>query len=339
MRIADIAEKAGVSLSTVSRVMNDVPSVHQTLREKVINAIEELKTRPSGRRSVPGTQAENRKTGHILLLICGHNHGQIYQLPVFPQILSGIETGLDRSGFRLMFGTAGQDPSAPFNLHDHPCDGVIVLGAIKTLGENVLRQIQAMPTVIINRPTYQVPGTFDRALYNNDTVSELAARYLLNRGHRRVAYVTDSPGHVSYARRKTIFDAAIRSAGASVTHLELWPQDMASRSTVVQKIKPLRPADGEKTGWFVSNDRLLLDLYPSMTELGMKPQVDVDLVSCNRDLPALKLLDPAPATIDIHPETVGRHAARQLIWRMANPHDQHPVTLMIEPELIQANMA
>ena len=335
MRIVDIAEKAGVSLSTVSRVMNDVPSVHPTLREKVLNAIEELKSgSPPGRRELPPS-AEPGTVGQILLLICGHNHGQIYQLPIFPQILSGIETGLAGTGFRLMFGTAGQDPSAPFDLHDHPCDGVIVLGAIKALGENVLRQIQAMPTVVINRPTYQRPGTFDRVLYNNDAVGELAARYLLDRGHRRVAYVTDSPGHFIYARRKTIFDAADRAAGASVTHVEIWPQDMASRSKVVQKIKPLRPADGEKTGWFVSNDRLLLDLYPSMTELGMKPQVDVDLVSCNRDLPALKLLDPAPATIDIHPETVGRHAARQLIWRMANPHDQHPTTLTIEPELVQ----
>src|SRR5258708_3300439 len=103
MSIVEVASLAGVSKSTVSRVINQLPGVAPAATEAVRKAMEELGYRPNVRR--PGRKPKERqgiRTGNVALLTMGESPAQLYRMPVFPAMLHGIERALAENGLNLM---------------------------------------------------------------------------------------------------------------------------------------------------------------------------------------------------------------------------------------------
>ncbi len=340
MSLAKIAERANVSLSTVYRVINDVPSVDKDLRAKVEQAMEELAYRPVLRRRRRRRRRSHPKggksVGPILMAIAGHNPREIYRLPVFPAILAGVESALNETGRNLIFAGVSGDHETPFRIGDYRCDGIVLMGWTGSLAPGTLDEIARVPTVAVMQPAGRLPGSFDRSLYNNPAIGPLAARYLLDRGHRNAAFLLGDPDHPAFLERQAGFGNAMRAAGARVTDLTISSHAQRSKDEIKSLLESLRQQQPDVSSLFVSNDLMLPALYQSMLELGMAPQKDLDIVSCDNNTSILELIDPPPATLDIRAELIGRHAIRQLLWRIANPDDGCPVTLTVEPELIPA---
>ena len=338
MSIVEVAERAGVSKSTVSRVINRVPGVAEDLCAKVKRAMEELDYHPSPRR--PGPKPASRrgiKSGNVLLLTSGYEAGQVYRMPIFPDILLGAESALADAGMNLVVAELRDDGSRPAALASDQSDGALLIARSGSLSPSLQRMLAAIPTIVLLRTFEQMPGPFDRVIYNNRAVGPMAAEHLLSRGHRHTGFFNANPNHPAFDQRQRMFTEVVTAAGGRVIDLAT---DLAMPTPHLQmntQVKQMLQASPRITGLCVSHDHALPQLYNALRSQGVAPQKDIEIISCDNNAAALDMVDPIPSTIDIRPELMGRLAVRQLQWRLAHPNEGGPMTISVEPCLVAAD--
>ena len=338
MSIVEVAERAGVSKSTVSRVINRVPGVAEELCAKVKQAMEELDYRPSPRR--PGPKPASRrgiKTGNVLLLTAGYGSGEVYRMPVFPEIFHGAESALTDAGMNLVVAGLREDGSRPAALAGDRSDGTLLLARNGSLTPALEQMLGAIPTVVLLRTFEQMPGPFDRVLYNNRALGPMAAEHLLSRGHRHTAFFNANPNHPAFAERHRMFIDSVTRAGGTVMDLGTDAASPTLHLKMNEQVKQLTRASPRITGLCVSHDHALPQLYNALRSQGVAPQKEIEIISCDNNAQALSVIEPRPSTIDIQPELIGRLAVRQLQWRLANPNEGGPMTVSVEPCLVAAD--
>jgi LacI family transcriptional regulator len=343
MSIVKVAEVAGVSKSTVSRVINDAPGVTDEVRKAVRDAMEQIGYQPSARR--PGRKPMSRKgfrTGNVLLLVLGYEANEVYRMPVFPSLLHGIETSLREVGMNLVLGGYQDSGPIPAALNSSQVDGVLIFGRSETINHKLQSSLAELPAVGMMRGFDDSVRIRDRVLYNNRAVGAMAAQYLLNREHRRAAFICLDDRHHAFQIRRDHFTSAMKESGGSVVDLthrsrgaDISPADY---NDIMRPLvaKAVQGAGDRVEAFFVATDTYLPPFYQVLAELGVKPEKELDIISCDNEERFISAVHPRPATIDIHPELIGRHAVRQLIWRLGNMQEPGRLTLMVEPELVEA---
>jgi LacI family transcriptional regulator len=211
--INDVAEHAGVSIKTVSRVVNNEPNVREVTRDKVNEVIAKLKYRPN-------LSARN------LASLQSHLIGLIYDDPSLYEIAG--------SGYvvRMQQGSLRACRSANYELLIHPCDyrSKSVGSELKTLIEHVrpagiilAAPLSNMPKIVrvieaAGTPFVQLsPGTSNDKHYaiatNDREVSAQMTRYLATLGHKRIAFITGHPDHKAVRNRFLGYKDGLRESG------------------------------------------------------------------------------------------------------------------------------
>src|SRR5579859_2437716 len=187
--LEDIARQAGVSPSTVSRVLNGSKRVADDKRALILAAIEQHQYRPNP--VARGLVRGRSMTIGVLM--------QDISSPFFASMVSGFEQGLDRDAYQPMFASTHWRAENQENelrslqlLLERRVDGVIVLAS--SIPDDDLRTIAAnIPMIIAAR---RVQGLEDRCLYvDNQGGAYRATRYLLGLGHTRIAHIAGTAGH------------------------------------------------------------------------------------------------------------------------------------------------
>ena len=181
--IYEVSKLAGVSLATVSRVMNDSGKVSPVTRKKVEDAMKELGYRPNSNAQSLASNRSN-SVGVIVPVLYG---------PFYGEMLSGVETELRAAGKHLIITTGddneeGEKAGVEFLL-SRSCDALILrLDSVSDDYLVELRDRNKTPFVILDR---QVPKILDRCIYlDNELGGYLATQSVLVLGHRRIAYVS-----------------------------------------------------------------------------------------------------------------------------------------------------
>lgn len=342
MNIATIAEKAGVAPSTVSLVLNDKPRVSEATRVAVLKAAKELKYRPGkpGRpRKAPDEAPSRNRTNRIALVVAGVPRS-VLRSPVYTDVLHGVEGGIADAGKMMVMRNLPKDEPCPEDLFSQRVDGAIIFGRLSE--PELSRYLPSVPCVRV-MGDIDPDGLWDHVSYDNHRLGQLAAEYVLARGHRICAFLGDLPKTAtaglrldSAIERGWEFRKAVRATGGRVhacSSHALWAADAD-----VQRIDPQRmdkllddliSRDPQPTAVFTPSDILVNALHIGL--VGRKLQMD--LVSCNNEQILLANLHPRPATIDIHAEQVGRRGVEQLLWRIEHP-DEPRVTEALEPSLV-----
>src|SRR5208282_4755884 len=273
--ITDVAQLAGVSKSTVSRVINQVPGVNAEVARSVQNAMEQLEYHPSARRRGPKTISRRGiRSGNILLLVLGHRVAELYRMPVFPALLQGVEAAVRESGLYLILAAYHPDESLPAALGSNQVDGALLFqpaGGPQAAPLAIKSRFERLPTVGLMRGFDEPWPRMDRVLYNNAAVGPIAARHMLNRGHTKVAYMNIERDHPAFAERQRTFTAAMWEAGGTVTELicarprEQVFSDTEEFETLVKSLSSHRA-----TGVFVPTDGQLIPLYNALERAGIQ---------------------------------------------------------------------
>ena len=184
----------------------------------------------------------------------------------------------------------------------------------------------------------------DRVQNNNRQIGRLAAKYLHEKGHTKVGYVTPT-AHTqqrNMCNRWASFSSYVDQHRMEAFHVEvelsamdLLDVDFHKEAAILDQIKILFADDKRPTGLFVTCDSLTAKLYSMLKLIGIQPGEDIEIISCNNEVSLLAGLEPKPAIIDIRPEQIGKKAVEQLRWRITHPEDEDQITIEVQPKLLK----
>ncbi|HEY1683298.1 MAG TPA: substrate-binding domain-containing protein [Tepidisphaeraceae bacterium] len=291
---------------------------------------------PSLRNEMSAAEMEH---GRIGLLVLGTDGAT--PTPGFFRLLKGVTEAAEEHGLSLAFSFVSDLSQLPRKISEAKLDGVLLHGELPSAA--MQRQLRQTPSVwlMANR---QRPTWGDQVMPENIVIGEMAASYLISRGHRRLAYLGVGSTSWYAGVRMLSFRNAAEERGASTVALTV-PEGRSERlwqghihpdiiESLVGRVFQMAP---KTTGLFVAEDRMLPAFYRSLWEHGISVgENGVEIISCNYEQQHLLNLRPAPASIDNRPDAIGRCGVERLLWRMAHPDSLERIKLMIEPVLVEA---
>jgi LacI family transcriptional regulator len=316
-RLLDVANAAGVSLRTASRVLNDDPRVAPVTRQRVREAMADLRFQPDAmaRSLRAGTDTA---IGFVVESISD---------PFFAEVIDAVEREMSRDGRSVLVTSTRRDPAWERDVIGRMLQRRIAGLLLCPTGEDhAWLDPGRVPVVLVDRPA---PGlAADLVEIDDHRAAFGAVEHLTARGHRRIAYLGDTPAiATSAARLRGYRDAVARSGAEADERLVNWncatSQDAAVAVTALLSIVP------PPTAILSATTRASLGAVPALHAAG---RTDLALVAFG-DFPMADALRPAVTVVDHPGPEVGRVAAARLLARLGQPdlpaeRIQVPVTLI-----------
>ena len=307
--IYDVAELSGVSIATISRVLNSPDKVNSETRARVFQAIDELAF-------VPKAEARARalrNTGRIGVVT------PFFTAPSFVQRLRGIAGALAKERYELVIYTVESADHLKNYLSSLPItgnlDGLVIMSL--SIGEEDARRLveHDIPTVLIEYPH----PTLSSVEIDDVAGGRLATQYLISKGHRRIAFLgdTDTPEYAIHpiSQRLAGFRQALQEARISLPEgfVRLAPYTQAQTRQVASELLRM-PAP--PTAIFAATDFQALGVLKAARQLGVRVPEQLAVIGFD-DLDLAEYVDLT--TVRQHLDESGRLAIEILLSRIADP--------------------
>ena len=338
------AAAAELSVSTASRALNDHPAISAATKERVRRLAEELRYKPV--RSHRQRDSEDRLEGRSVAIVSLGIDRSLLSLPVVAEALAGIEEALSEGGASVQMAHIPDLEQIPPGLRLESLDGAILTGPMQgrhvaLTHSELVDRLRELPTVwCLGRPA----GCWGDVVLSNDyQTGTMAAEYLVERGHRCLAFLNPKPDHLLFVRREDGFVGAARRLGAEVEsfcesppggwQLPLKPPlDVEVVQTLVDRVLAATP---RPSAIFAAADSVATLVYRALAVRGLTPGRDISVISANDDRSLIAGLHPDLTTYDIHASQIGRLAVRQLGVRMADPDAELFTDVMVQSTLVE----
>ncbi|MGC9443027.1 LacI family DNA-binding transcriptional regulator [Streptomyces sp. WG5] len=304
--LAQIAETAGVSVSTVSKVLNDRTDVSPDTRAKVDSALREHRY---VRRGVPADGPTVRTVDLVMSGLDG-------SWPA--SVASGMEAAAYEAGVHVAISVARTSAPSGRQAGRDWVDRIlergtvgVVLGLIEPTADQVARLRRAqVPCVVIDPLSDPSPEVMSVGTTNWAGAYEATA-HLLDLGHRRIALVTGPPDHLYSRARIAGYRSAMAAAGVDVSP-ELMRHGTYERASGAEQVRALIALPGPPTALFICSDHMAIGGYEALTEAGLRVPDDVSVVGFD-DLPEARWVSPALTTVRQPLKEMGGSALRTLL--------------------------
>lgn len=329
--MAKIAERSGVSLSTVSLVLRDKPGVGPNTRQRVLEVARNLGYIPPKRTS-PYTPALTN-----IGLILKADPGRVPQANKFySHVVAGIEMACRRWHVNLLYATMTVDEdSYPLELprvlvEENSVDGLLLVGAF--LNEALIQIVDRRPTPIVLVDAYARSDVYDAVLSDNHKGAYQAVTYLIQKGHRHIGLVG---GHLdaypSLQERQDGYLQALQDN--SITDHYLAECHVVNTKEVMEATVRLLRSSPQITAIFGVNDETALAVMEAAQELGRQIPDGLSVVGFdNVDLASG--VTPSLTTMHVDKLGMGRLAVHVLVNRVNHP-ESSPVTAVVRTRLIE----
>jgi LacI family transcriptional regulator len=269
--IYDVAEYAGVSKTTVSRVVNGETNVRPATRAMVLKAVEELQFLPNRAARSLASQAEARI-------------GLLYNNPsvaYFSEFLVGALDGSGRNGAQLVVdkceaGNSAAAADAVRKLIKGGLNGMVLTAPISESSELIAELIE-VGTAIVAVATGHFRGEVTCVGIDDCKAAYEMTQYLIGLGHARIGFVKGHPGHTSSRQRLLGFEAALRDAGGRVETAVI-AQGFNSYRSGLEAGELLLSAQLPPTAIFASNDDMASAVMSVAHRKGMDVPRDLSVV-------------------------------------------------------------
>lgn len=306
--IREVAEKAGVSPTTVSHVINQTRFVSPEVRERVQRAMKELGYRPNA-------LARSLRRGETLTL------GLILPdsaNPFFAEVGRAIESAAFAQGYSVILcnteGDLEKERLYTRVLCDKQVDGMIFVAAGDQAGSLHELLERELPVVVVDRDLGDVE--VNAVLTDNLDGGYRATRHLIEKGHRRIGCIT-GPSHLTpSAERVTGYRQALREAGLPIDETLILRGDFhpasgrAAARAMLQRNEP-------PTAIFACNDLMAIGALQAAVELGLRVPEDLAIVGYD-DIELASFSIPALTTIAQPKVEIGQRAVETLLQHIAD---------------------
>ncbi len=309
----EIADRAQVSLGTVSHVVNGTATVRPKLKARVMEAIRSLGFQPSA-------LAQGLRQNRIRML------GMIVPditNPFFPAVVRGAEDVAFRDSYRLVLCNTDNDPAKEAlyvrELRSYRAAGLLIIPAA---GSDVVSELgeipqESQPVVCVDRCPEGWKG--DGVVTDGETGAYDAPRYLIEFHHRELAVITGPSEVPNSIQRLRGFQRAVDEAGIKI-RAEFIQAAAFDTSSGYQAGKRLLSMTPHPTAIFACNDMMALGVLHALQELGLRCPEDVSLVGFD-NLEFCEYTRPALTSVYQPGYEMGAAAARLLLNRIAGSQD------------------
>lgn len=300
--VTDVARHAGVSLATVSRVLNGHTSVSSEMRERVQTAVRALSFHPNTM-----AQGLRRGTANTVALLVG----DIAQLH-FGQLTMQLQAALEEQGMDLLLFNLGHSQHRLSEFLERAM-GMRLRGLVLTLSDTIPRSAgplferlvqQGLQVVCIGQDLtrHGIPCV----VHEERAATQRSVQHLLARGHRRIAYVGRIKGSAVGTERYRGYRAALEHAGAYDEAL-VW--DVAYRYRAGREAVNAALDRGLAfTALQAGSDEMAMGALSALTDRGLRVPDEVAIIGFG-DVEMGSYLRPALSTLSSHPEEAARHVS------------------------------
>lgn len=305
-----VADRAGVAVSSVSRVLNGHADVSDVMRHRVLDAVAALGYEPD-------LLAQSLRTGATMSV--GFVVGDISN-HLIAQIALGAEISLREDGYSTLLtnsvNDSGRDAANIRVLQQRRVDGLL-LSLTDESDADVLAALERfqVPGVLVDR---ELDGRrFSAVLSDHSTGIEAAAEHLAGLGHRTVGLVNGSPRVRPSRQRAEALRRVCRRTGMRPTvRSGSFTMEHGYSSTIELMEGPDAPS-----ALIAGSNQILVGVLRALAHLGLVIPTDVSLVTCD-DVPLSAFLDPALTAISRDPVEMGRVGAQLLVELLHGGHQR-----------------
>jgi len=311
-RLLDVANAAGVSLRTASRVLNEDPRVASVTRQRVREAMLDL-------RFSPDAMARSLRAGTDTAI--GFVVESISD-PFFAEVIDAVELEMSRHGRSVLVASTRRDPGWECDVIERMVQRRVAGLLLSPTGDDhSWLDPGRVPVVLVDRPA---PGlTADLVEIDDHRAAFDAAAHLVARGHQRIAYLGDTPAIPTSAARLRGFRDALAQHRIEVDE-RLVNCDCATSEAAARAVSALIAGDRGTPGNPGTRPPTAILSATTRASLGVVPalhaarRTDVALIAFG-DFPMADALRPAVTVVDHPGPEVGRVAAARLLARLASP--------------------
>lgn len=326
--IQEVAERAGVSISTVSNVLNKKKYVSPQLKERVYQAVKELDY-------VADTVAKNMKRGYTknIGVITSDMCGLFY-----PYVLQGIYQVLSQEGYHLTICDAHVEPGeksltkeqeAFRSLFSNRVDGVIFVSSVSCREkaaylEEILREagrLKKTPLVSLERD-FSAFG-IDSVYYDNRKTAGLAVEHLIEKGCRKIAHIAGpKEEQIPEERQEGYLDTLDKHGMLSERCIVFGDY---SHQSGYQAMMELLDTGDRPDGVYCANDQMAVGALKALKERGIEIPEEIKIMGSD-DVFVASVVEPGISTVHIKKKSMGQRAAELLLMRIReSEQDNAPV--------------
>lgn len=319
----EVADRAGVAMSSVSRVLSNHPDVSPAMRDRVVAAVDELGYEPD----ILAQSLRRRQTRTVGFVI-----GDIAN-PLLAQIAMGVEGALRENNYSMLLTNSESDPALDARhvqlLRQRRVDGLLLSSASEDDPE-LLETLAAFegPIVVIDR---ELPAEIKASAVLSDHRRGMrdAIGHLLDLGHRRIGLIVGQPLRFSRERRYGLEDA-YRERGLEETFAVL--EGKLSPEHGRTATRELLAAPQPPTAIVTGGNQILLGALEEIHDRNLELGSQLSLVNCDT-VPLTELHQPAIAVVRRDTREIGRRAG-VVLMRQLSDEDAEPETVLLPTEFV-----
>jgi|Wag4MinimDraft_8_1082659.scaffolds.fasta_scaffold00039_8 DNA-binding LacI/PurR family transcriptional regulator len=307
--LKDIAKKAGVAPSTVSRVINDSSRISEKTKTKVRKIMEEMGYHPN-------INARNlvKQRSHNLGLVIPYSTEKAFADPFYSEILRAIGVLAHSKGFNLLLLTSnGEEEEKKTVLNavkGKQIDGVLLLRAKKE--DNLINELTKInfPFVIVGRPE----ETSKYYWVNNDNVkaSERIVDYLIDKGHKKIAVILGDDNYILNEDRLQGYVNSFQKNNLKIDQDLIVQTKKIDHNNIYILAQKMIKDHPEITAFYGMSDTMAYTIMQAMSDMNIKIPEDISIVGFNNN-PMSKIVSPPLTTVDINIYLLGNKATELLI--------------------------
>jgi LacI family transcriptional regulator len=322
--IYDVAERAGVAISTVSRVLNNSSDVSDQTRARVLQAIEELRFRPD---RTAKTLAQKQTESLVIAM-------PSFTTPFHTELLKGVRSRIkDLEYDLLLFDLGSKNPKEKLLgfLAKGSVDGLLLALHVDDELASELAALRA-PVVLIGNKRPE----FDSYYWDDEAGARAAVNHLIHQGHRKIGIIT-SPIEDDVVQQKRIrgYQVAMERAGIAID--PNWMQSGQtekhagiSEESGLEAMQALLQLGDRVTAVFAIGDTLAIGAWYALRKTRVRVPEDIALIGYNDIKTSLYI---GLSSVDQKMQHVGHQATDRMIFRLLNRHTEQRVDVLTMPEL------
>ncbi|WLR51409.1 LacI family DNA-binding transcriptional regulator [Bacillus tianshenii] len=309
--IYDIAKKTGVSVTTVSKVLNDYDDVSQKTKKKILEAVEELGYLPNSHARTLTT-----KKSWTIGVVFVESLGIGMKHPFFSAVIESFRKNVETEGYDLLFASrniGNKKKSYLKHFQYRGVDGVVIV--CSTYNDEQVQELidNPLPTVVIDLQSDKSSVVYS----DNISGSQLAVEYLYSLGHRKIAHIAGHPSTYAGEQRQIGFIQAMKDLNLSVPEEYIVDGKYFSRDSGYEAMKKLLQLNSPPTAIFAAGDNLAIGAIESIRDSGYEVPRDFSIVGFD-DIELSQYVNPPLTTIKQNTDIIGKEAAKLLIKQIIN---------------------